>query len=411
MVHIGLGNFHRAHQVWYTAHAEDAAEWGIAAFTGRSPRQAALLEKQDGLYTLEIRDGADTRIEVMANLLEVHDAAEIRRFAELLTDPAVVIVTLTITEAGYAGEGAIDRLVAGLEARRLAGAGAIAIVPCDNVPDNAGVARRVIRERAARICDDLVDWVDREVSIVGTSVDRITPRIEGASPHVLEAGWMDEAPVVTEAFTSWILSGDFPGGRPDWEAAGARFVDDLTPWESRKLWLLNGAHTILAVAGIEAGHTTVAAAIADERVRALVTDFWSEAVRLLPDGIEHEQYRRDLLARFADTRIVHLLSQIAEATTTKVLFRLVPVAEATRIAGGEADASARSLAAWIRAAELGLLPLGEGDKDLSCFGGQEDPLERVSPTLARDAQFRDRIDEALLRLRASARRTITERTK
>jgi fructuronate reductase len=52
LVHLGLGNFHRAHQAWYTANASDASEWGIAAFTGRRPDAAEALAPQDGLYTL-----------------------------------------------------------------------------------------------------------------------------------------------------------------------------------------------------------------------------------------------------------------------------------------------------------------------------------------------------------------------
>jgi len=67
-----------------------------------------------------------------------------------------------------------------------------------------------------------------------------------------ETRWLDGAPVVTEPFASWVISGDFPAGRPQWEQAGALFVDDIEPYERRKLWLLNGAHSILAYLGLEA---------------------------------------------------------------------------------------------------------------------------------------------------------------
>src|SRR5215211_5339253 len=55
MVHLGVGNFHRAHQAWYTAHAPDAADWGIAGFTVRRPDMAEQLAPQDCLYTLITR--------------------------------------------------------------------------------------------------------------------------------------------------------------------------------------------------------------------------------------------------------------------------------------------------------------------------------------------------------------------
>ena len=57
MVHLGLGAFHRSHQAWYTQHAGDSAQWGIAAFTGRRPEAAAVLAEQDGLFTVVERSG------------------------------------------------------------------------------------------------------------------------------------------------------------------------------------------------------------------------------------------------------------------------------------------------------------------------------------------------------------------
>ncbi len=146
---------------------------------------------------------------------------------------------------------------------------------------------------------------------------------------MLAAGWIDASPVVTEPFSDWVLAGEFPAGRPAWETAGARFVDDLEPWENRKLWLLNGAHSILAFAGLAGGHETVADAIADPACRDLVEGFWSEAAALLPPGIEHTEYRRRLLARFGNPRIVHRLEQIAGDATTKVRYRFAAVAERT----------------------------------------------------------------------------------
>ncbi|WP_243076595.1 mannitol dehydrogenase family protein [Microbacterium sp. SS28] len=393
IVHLGLGNFHRAHQAWYTAHATDAADWGIAAFTGRSPQQAELLQQQDGLYCLVVRgEGAD-RVEVVPSILEAHDASRLDRLVELLADPAdpaVAIVTLTVTEAGYrlAGDGLLDRadavtrddiaeltrvfesgrltdaapqaalsrLLVGLEARRRAGGAPIAIVPCDNIPDNGSYVGRGLQALAAEVSPELAAWIASDVSFVGTSVDRITPRIEGEVDAVAEAGWIDRSPVVTEPFADWVLSGAFPAGRPAWETSGARFVDDLEPWENRKLWLLNGAHSILAFAGLARGHETVSVAIADPACRALVEDFWDEAAQLLPAEIETVQYRRDLLDRFANPRIVHRLSQIAGDATTKVRYRFAAVAERTLARGGEPTGSAGAIAAWLRALRLGVVP-------------------------------------------------------
>lgn len=390
IVHLGLGNFHRAHQAWYTAHSTDAADWGIAAFTGRSPLQAELLQGQDGLYCLVVRGVDGDRVEVVPSILEAHDASRVGRLVELVADPAVAVVTLTVTEAGYrltgagdldrsdpvtrddiaelartfatgrltdaAPRAALSRLLAGLEARRRAGGVPIAIVPCDNIPDNGAYVSRGLRALAAEVSAELAAWIATHVSFVGTSVDRITPRIEGEVDAVRTAGWIDRSPVVTEPFSDWVLSGDFPAGRPAWETAGARFVDDLEPWENRKLWLLNGAHSILAFSGLVRGHETVSVAIADPDCRALVEEFWDEAVQLLPEGIETVDYRSDLLDRFANPRIVHRLTQIAGDATTKVRYRFAAVAERTLARGAEPSGSARAIASWIEGLRRGVVP-------------------------------------------------------
>ncbi len=90
-------------------------------------------------------------------------------------------------------------------------------------------------------------------------------------------GFDDRCPVVSEPFHEWVLSGAFPAGRPRWEDAGATFTDDITPYEHRKLWLLNGAHSLLAYAGSSRGHRTVAEAVADDTCRSWVQEWWAVA--------------------------------------------------------------------------------------------------------------------------------------
>jgi fructuronate reductase len=101
MVHIGVGNFHRAHQAWYTAHSPDADEWGYAAFTGRSARMVDALAPQDGLYTLITRSAEGDTFELIGTLSAVHAAAEHDTYLDYLSRPEVAVVTITVTEAGY----------------------------------------------------------------------------------------------------------------------------------------------------------------------------------------------------------------------------------------------------------------------------------------------------------------------
>ncbi len=378
IVHLGLGAFHRAHQAWYTEHAVDAADWGIASFTGHAGEPGNSIVKslrdQDGLYTLAVRGPEDDDVEVISSISRAHTADELEAFLAYLADPQVAIVTATVTEAGYrlgpdwrphtadpvvaadlealrTGSptlaSPLARIARGLDARRLSDAGPITIMPCDNVPDNGDLVRTGLLEFASVVGTDLVDWIHDNVSFVSTSVDRITPRFSEADLETARAaGYDDAVPVVTEPFINWILCGSFPAGRPAWETAGAQFVDDLVPFENRKLWLLNGSHTGMANLGRTRGLATVADASADAECRELVEGFWSEVVRHLPAEVGARQYCSDLWERFENPRIAHLLDQIAEDSLAKLRVRVAPVAVAERAAGRSGIGSARVIAAW-----------------------------------------------------------------
>ncbi len=395
IAHLGLGAFHRAHQAWYTDVADEANEWGIAAFTGRSPQAAEEIAAQDGLYSLIERSVDGDSVTVIDAISEAVDGARVDRLVEHVAAPDTALVTLTVTEAGYALDAdgrpdlanpavaadvewlrrnldaaqfdlsdaprtALARLLAGVEARRRAGAGALAIVSCDNLPENGELTRSALFELAELASATATrEHLAEHVTFVSTSIDRITPKTTPADVAAVAAatGWRDRSPVVTEPFHDWVLSGEFRSGRPAWEKAGARFVDDIDPFERRKLWLLNGSHTLLAYAGAARGHRTVAEAVGDPEVRSWVEQFWAEAVRHLPaEGLDLDAYRAALLDRFDNARIQHLLGQIGQDGTTKLRVRIAPVLRAERAAGRDGEASVRVLGAWVAAARDGRLP-------------------------------------------------------
>lgn len=363
IVHVGLGAFHRSHQAWFTQHAGDAGEWGIASFTGRRPDAAEVLAAQDGLFTVVERSDSGDTFEVVGSIVEAVDGANVDRFVELVGASQTAVVTLTITEAAYASSAddlsllvsghkpttPLGRLVLGLAARRDADAGSLAVVSCDNLSDNGNVARNAVVDLARGVDAGLSDWIDANVSFVSTSVDRITPRTTPEDVALISerCRYQDEAPVVAEPFRNWVLSGDFPAGRPRWEDAGAVFVDHIAPYENRKLWLLNGAHSILAYAGQLRGHATVAEALADSVCLQAVEEFWDEASRHLPgEELRIPEYRAALLDRFGNSRIAHHLAQIATDASTKLRMRAIPVLRAERDAGRSGQGAARMIAAW-----------------------------------------------------------------
>ena len=400
IVHLGLGAFFRAHLAWYTQHAPDAGQWGIAAFTGRTATAAREIAAQDGLYTLVTRGARGDTTEIIRSVAAVHASTDHDAFLRYLRDPAVAVLSLTVTEAGYctSARGGLDlarddvladiralradraapvttvpaRVLAAVVARHDAGLRPVAVVSCDNVPGNGAVTARVVRDLAAEIAPDLPDVVD-QVDFVSTVVDRITPRAtaQDRASLALATGRHDAAPVVTEPFSEWVLQGDFASGRPSWESVGARFVADLAPFEQRKLWLLNGAHSLLAYAGGVRGHRTVAEAVADPRCRQEVEQWWDQVQPHL--GLPQEEvaaYRSALLGRFANPRIRHELAQIAVDGSVKLPLRVLPVLRAERAAGRGPGAAAQVLAAWV------LHLRGAGPPVVDVHAGELEPLAR-----------------------------------
>lgn len=377
IVHLGLGNFFRAHQAWYTDRADDADQWGIAAFAGRSMGIASELQRQDNLYTLVSVGSERNEYQVIGSLAATHTGTDIAALLAYLTDPQVSIVTTTITEAGYVRNehGQLDadnpdvasdidvigagnltavrtapgKLVAGLLARRDAGAGPITLICCDNVPDNGDMLEGVLRDLVKRAVPDLAGYLDEQVGFVTTMVDRITPRATDSTRQAVqdEEGVDDPAALATEPFSEWVLAGEFTGDRPAWDTAGAEFVDDVVPHELRKLWLLNGAHSLLAYGATLRGHQTVAQAIADPIVRGWVDEWWDVAQRQLPlDDAVVTAYRAALLERFGNPRMKDQLSRIAADGSQKIPIRIVPALVADRKDGNSPLGAERAVAAW-----------------------------------------------------------------
>jgi fructuronate reductase len=426
IVHLGLGSFFRAHQSWYTGMAPDAAEWGIAAFTGRSRALADELAAQDGLYTLVVRGPERDEMSVQRAVSEALPGTNVQAWCGHLARPEVAVVTLTVTEAAYARarDGGLDldrpdvradvaairdggeaatvpgRLVSGLAARRAAGAGPLAVVSCDNLPGNGTAVARVVTDLAEAAEQPLAGWIRDNVSFVTTMVDRITPRTteEDVRAVAERTGWPDAVPVVTEPFTEWVLSGDFPAGRPAWEAAGARFVDDVHPYETRKLLLLNGGHSLLAYAGSARGHQTIAEAVCDPVCRHWLDQWWDEAARHVPlPAADLGVYRAALLKRFANPRIRHTLAQIAADGSQKLPIRVLPVLRGERAAGRTPAGAVRILAAWI--GHLRGIGAPVNDDGAGPYreraGSARDVLALLAPDLAGDADLIHAIEEAV----------------
>lgn len=367
IVHLGTGAFHRAHQAWHIARANAAtgSDWRIDGVSFRSPTVRDALAADGYRYALEIADADGRRAELLDLIESVAVVPEDPCApTTLIARSETALLTLTVTEKGYLlrADGTPDaaalaadaaalkegcppatmpgHLVAGLARRETP----LTVMSCDNLPENGSKLRAVL---AYLIAASGLD-VDLDAhAFPSTMVDRITPSHDDALTERMRAqGLPCIAPVATEAFSEWVIEDAFAGPVPDFAAGGALVVADVGPYELRKLRMLNGAHSTLAYAGLNAGHTYVHEAIHDLKLRTLARAVMDEAAATLPASVREAApaYADALVARFENTHLAHRLDQIAMDGSRKLPIRLL----GTIRDGGDTPACRLALAEWER---------------------------------------------------------------
>jgi fructuronate reductase len=379
IVHLGIGNFHRAHQALYTEEAMLArgGDWGICGVTlqGNVTRRDALMA-QDGLYSVVERGPGGVRVTVARALREVLAMPFDRvRLFDLLTDPRVRIVSLTVTEKGYcrdpqtgdadfANENVIRDLdnphepatvpgilTAALKLRRDAGIAPFTVLSCDNLSHNGAALKQVVRSFAAKLDAALAAWIDEQVAFPSTMVDRIVPATTDADREAARAalGVADAEPVPCEPFRQWVIEDRFPTGRPAWDAVGAQLVEDVAPFEIAKLRMLNATHSTLAYLSMLAGLTTISDAVGYAPLRALIHAMMTHEIAPsldVPASFDLLAYRDALLDRYANPALKHACAQIAMDGSQKLPPRILSTIAARIESGDSYERLALAVAAW-----------------------------------------------------------------
>ncbi len=377
IVHLGVGAFHRAHMAVYVDDllAGDPS-WGIVGASLRRPDTKDALEPQDGLYTIAVRDAAGTHPRVIGSILSVMDANTQREdLLRLMADPAIRIVSLTVTEKGYCHDpatGELDRnhpdivhdlanpatpksapgmLVEALARRKAAGVSPFAVMSCDNLPNNGHTAKRIVTALATLRDAELGRWVN-DVAFPSTMVDRIVPSTTDADREEVAGliGAEDAWPIMTEPFTQWVIEDNFPNGRPAFEKVGAQLVKDVEPFEHMKLRMLNGSHSTMAYSGYMGGYEYIAEVMGDAAYVKLIHGLMTEEVMPTLDmpGVDLGAYRDELLERFRNPALKHRTWQIAMDGTQKLPQRLLGTIRDRLKAGQGIERLALGVAAWMR---------------------------------------------------------------
>ncbi|MCR2816879.1 mannitol dehydrogenase family protein [Microbacterium jiangjiandongii] len=357
ILHLGLGSFHRAHQAMYTAAAlqKEGGSWGIVGVASRSRTVVDALRAQDFLYSVATISPAGTTLAIPGVHSDAFVAADQpERVVAHIADPAIRIVTLTVTENGYsysastehldlddplvradlaggAPRSTIGQLARGLQARAAGAGEPLSVLSCDNLAANGKHTEKLVREFLQALpggeASDALAFLDRAVTFPSSMVDRIvpatTPQLRNEVGTLL--GARDEIPVPGEPFSMWAIEDRFAGGRPAWEAGGAVFTDEVGRYEQMKVRLLNGTHSLIAYLGALRGVATIPEAIGlggiEDAARSVMRREYEPSVEV-PTGVDIREYEGQLFARWGNSALGHRTSQVGSDGSVKLRQRI-----------------------------------------------------------------------------------------
>ena len=382
IVHIGLGNFHRAHQAWYLHRLMQqglAQDWAIigAGVRAGDEAQRKRLAAQDYLTTLIELDPAGRSAEItgsMIGFVPVED--DNGALIDQMADPAIRIVALTVTEGGYyidpvtkgfdaahadmhhdaanpdAPRTAFGAMVAALRRRRDTGTGPFTGQSCDNLQGNGTILRQTIVSLARLSDPDLADWINAHCTFPNSMVDCIVP---ATGPNELDLvrtfGIEDAAPVTHENFRQWVIEDGFCAGRPAWDKAGAVFSDDVHAFESMKIRILNGGHQIISNSGEIMGVEYISGCMAHPLIgaffRKLATQEIAPHVDAVP-GMTAEAYVDLINSRFSNPEIVDTVRRVAFDGSSRHTGFILPTLRDGLAAGTPIEGLALTEALWAR---------------------------------------------------------------
>lgn len=439
IVHIGLGNFHRAHQAWYLhrlMQQGDAMDWGIlgAGVRADDEAQRQRLAAQDYLTTLIELDPKGRSAEIVGSMIgfapvEEDNASLIAQ----MSDPAIRIVALTVTEGGYYNDPvtqsfnaehpdmqhdaahparprtAFGAMIAALKQRRADGSGPFTAQSCDNLQGNGAILRQTLVSLARLSDDDLAGWIDVNCTFPNSMVDCIVP---ATGPKELELargfGIEDAAPVTHENFRQWVIEDTFCAGRPDWEKVGATLTDDVHAFEAMKIRLLNGSHQLLANAGEVLSVNFISECMDHPLIgpymRKVAESEIAMQVNEVP-GMTPADYVDLVDSRFSNSEIIDTVRRVAFDGSSRHTGFVLPTLRDALDNGNRIDGLALSQAIWARMCEgtredgTGIEPNDPiwGSLTAAATGARSEPqvwLEQreLYGDLADNVAFRDRFE-------------------
>lgn len=355
VLQFGEGNFLRAFADWMIDILNEKTDFNGAIQIVQPLRQGLvdMLREQDGLYHVVlngIRQGKslqETRlITSVSSLINPYDAYD--AYLQAAENPELRFIISNTTEAGIAfsatdttvqqiAESFPGKLTALLYHRFVHFGGDIHrglyLIPCELIDKNGDQLKKVIHQYIQhwQLPAAFAQWIDTANHFCNTLVDRIVPGYPKDTIQSIQQqiGYADKLVVMAEPFHLWVIEGPdhlqqvLPFGQTDLQV---KFVKDMTPYRTRKVSILNGAHTAMVPVAYLRGLRTVQQAVEDpytgKYIRQIIFDEIIPTLDLPP--AELNQFAEDVIERFQNPFIRHELSSIALNAISKYKVRVLP---------------------------------------------------------------------------------------
>ncbi|MDN3666598.1 mannitol dehydrogenase family protein [Algibacter miyuki] len=410
IAHIGVSNFHRAHQAFYInelIEKHNVLNSGICGIDllDSDRKTYNVLKDQDGLYTLITKDASGLhKPQIIGSIVEYFFGPENpMAVIERLAHPGIKIISLTIAEDGYhlnetTGEfnqkhpavaeevtnpfnpkTVFGYLTQAFKLRKLRGLTGCTILSCDNIKNNGETMQHSFFNYVSKNEPELLPWLKQNTRFPNTMVDRITPVTQHKDIDALKKEFLveDQWPVVCEPFASWVIEDDFFEAKPFWEKVGVQFVKDIEPYQNMKLQLLNAGHSVLGILGTLHGYKTVHEAANDDDFILFLTSFIEKEVSptlVDAENISIETYKTTLISRFKNPNINDSLSRICSESSAKIPIFILSTLDSQLQNNKDINHIAFIIAAWCK--------YNDGIDDQ---GNTYDIIDSISNTLIRMA--------------------------
>ena len=358
ILHIGVGNFHRAHLSWYLhrlMQKDLAKDWAIigSGITQYDVKMREGLQVQDFLTTLiELDPEGNQSCEVVGPMIGyVPVERNNQKLIIAMSDSNIRIVSLTVTEGGYfldengdfnlkhpdiihdinnpdIPKTVFGVIVSALKNRKKNNIGPFTGLSCDNLMQNGNKLKQAITGIAKEQDLELSEWINQNCTFPNAMVDCIVPRTgEIEIDIVRNLGIEDLAPVSHEDFRQWVIEDKFCKGRPPWEKVGVQFSDNVHGYEDQKIRILNGGHQIIANAAELLNIETVRDAMKNKMIVSLLEKI--EKDEIIPHikpvpGYTPLEYYELIASRFSNPSIQDTTRRVAFDGSSRHAGFLVP---------------------------------------------------------------------------------------